>query len=67
MLLLEKANTGLVIIDVQEKLMPVIEQRQRIIENIKKLLLLSKLFHLPVILTEQYPEWLGPTLRGIAR
>ena len=65
MLLLEKANTGLVIIDVQEKLMPVVEQRQRIIENIKRLLLLSKLFHLPVILTEQYPEWLGPTLPDI--
>ena len=65
MQLLEKANTGLVIIDVQEKLMPVVERSQIIIENIKKLLLLSKLFHLPVILTEQYSKWLGPTLPDI--
>ena len=65
MLLLEKANTGLVIIDVQEKLMPVVERSQIIIENIKKLLLLSKLFNLPVILTEQYPKWLGSTLSEI--
>jgi nicotinamidase-related amidase len=26
---------------------------------------LSKLFHLPVILTEQYPKWLGPTFPEI--
>lgn len=65
MQLLEKANTGLIIIDVQEKLMPVMERKQSIIENIKKLLLLSKIFNLPVILTEQYPKWLGPTLPEI--
>lgn len=65
MQLLEKTNTGLVIIDVQEKLMPVVGQRERIVGNIKKLLLLSKLFHLPVILTEQYPKWLGATLPDI--
>ena len=65
MRLLEKENTGLLIIDVQEKLMPVIEQRQRINENIRKLLLLTKLFRLPVILTEQYPKWLGSTLSEI--
>lgn len=65
MRLLEKANTGLVIIDVQEKLMPVVERSQIIIENIIKLLLLSKLFNLPVILTEQYTKWLGPTLPDI--
>ncbi len=45
--------------------MQVIEQKRRIIENIKRLLLLSKLFGLPVILTEQYPEWLGSTLPEI--
>jgi nicotinamidase-related amidase len=63
--LLEKANTGLIIIDVQEKLMQVMGRKQSIIENIKKLLLLSKLFKLPVILTEQYPKWLGSTVPEI--
>jgi len=59
---LEKEKTGLLIIDVQEKLMQVMGQRQRVADNIKKLVLLSKLFDFPVILTEQYPKWLGPTL-----
>jgi len=65
MRLLGKENTGLLIVDVQQKLMQVMGQKQRIIENINKLLLLSKLFKLPVILTEQYPKWLGSTLPEI--
>jgi nicotinamidase-related amidase len=63
---LEKENTGLLIIDVQEKLMQVMGQRQRITDNITKLVLLSKLFDFPVILTEQYPKWLGPTTPEVA-
>ncbi len=63
---LEKEKTGLLIIDVQEKLMQVMGQRQRVADNITKLVLLSKLFDFPVILTEQYPKWLGPTLPEVA-
>ena len=60
--LLVKENTGLLIIDVQEKLMEVMGQKKRVTDNIVKLLNLSRLYNLPVILTEQYPKWLGPTL-----
>jgi nicotinamidase-related amidase len=63
---LDKEKTGLLIIDLQEKLMQVMGQRQRVADNIKKLVLLSKLFDFPVILTEQYPKWLGPTLPEVA-
>lgn len=63
---LDKENTGLLIIDVQEKLMQVMGQRQRVTDNITKLALLSKLFNFPVILTEHYPKWLGPTLPEVA-
>jgi len=62
MKLLDKENTGLLVIDVQEKLMEVMGQKQRVIDNIIRLLHLSKLFNLPVILTEHYRKWLGPTL-----
>lgn len=65
MQLLKKSNTGFLIVDAQEKLMQVMEQRQRIIENINRIVLLSKLFELPIILTEQYPKWLGSTLPEI--
>lgn len=65
MKLIDKENTGLLVIDVQEKLMEVMGQKQRFIDNITRLLHLSKIFHLPVILTEQYRKWLGPTLPEI--
>ena len=62
---LDKENTGLIIVDVQEKLMGVMGRRERVIDSIVKLLHLSVLYNLPVILTEQYPKWLGPTLPEI--
>ena len=60
--LLSADNTGVVLLDVQEKLMPVMERKERVTENILRLLHLSKLYDLPVVLTEQYPKWLGSTL-----
>lgn len=63
--LLNKENTGLIIVDVQEKLMQVMGQKERVTDRILKLLDLVCVFHLPVILTEQYSKWLGPTLPAI--
>ena len=64
-LLLGSDKTGMVILDVQEKLVPVMGQKERVIENILRLIHLSNLFNFPVILTEQYPKWLGTTLTEI--
>ena len=63
--LLDRENTGLLVVDVQEKLMQVMGRKERVIDNIIKLLQLSKLFTLPVIITEQYPKWLGSTFPDI--
>ena len=63
--LLERENTGLLVVDVQEKLVPVIERGEWLIGNILKLLHLAELFSLPVILTEHHVRWLGPTLPEI--
>ena len=63
--LLNKENTGLIIVDVQEKLMQVMGNPDRVTDRIVKLLHLSRVFNLPVILTEQYSKWLGPTLPPI--
>ncbi|MDP3297339.1 MAG: isochorismatase family protein [Thermodesulfovibrionia bacterium] len=64
-LTLNEEHTGIVIVDVQTKLMAVMRQRERVIDNIIKLLRLSKIFTLPVILTEQYPKMLGSTVKEI--
>lgn len=63
--LLRKEYTGLILVDVQKNLVPVMAQKERVIDNIIKLLELAKLFHLPVVTTEQYPKWLGATLPEI--
>ena len=65
--LLGTDDTGIVILDVQEKLMPVMARKERVIDNLLKLIHLSKLYNLPVILTEQYPKWLGPTISEVKK
>jgi nicotinamidase-related amidase len=65
MKLLDSENTGLVVVDVQERLMQAVGQKERVIANIIKLLHLSALFNLPVILTEHYLKAFGPTLSEI--
>ena len=61
MKILGSGNTGVIVVDVQEKLMPVMGRKERVINNIIKLLQLAKIFGLPVILTEHHVRWLGPT------
>ena len=45
--------------------MPVMGRQEKITENILHLLHLSNLYNLPLVLTEQYPKWLGSTLPEI--
>ena len=58
-------NPYLVVIDVQEKLFPVINEKETFLENLKILIKGFQLFALPIILTEQVPEKLGSTVEPI--
>jgi len=58
-------NPYLVVIDVQEKLFPVINEKETFLENLKILIKGFQLFDLPIILTEQVPEKLGSTVEPI--
>jgi nicotinamidase-related amidase len=58
-------DTALVIIDAQDKLMGVMGRRDEITAGLIKLCHLAKTFDLPLILTEQYSKWLGPTVPEI--
>jgi nicotinamidase-related amidase len=59
--LMTASDTGLLVVDVQAKLVGLIEGHQRIVWNIRRLIDGAKLFGLPVLATEQYPQGLGPT------
>lgn len=49
------------VIDLQEKLLPLIRQQERIIRASRKLLEGLRVFELPVLATEQYPQGIGRT------
>jgi len=63
--LLTRENTGLIIVDAQERLMQVMGNPDRVSDRIVKLLHLARMFYLPVILTEQNPKLLGPTIPAV--
>lgn len=52
----------LVVVDVQERFLPVLFQVERVIAACKLLVSGAKLLELPIIVTEQLPEKLGPTV-----
>ncbi|HEV3162721.1 MAG TPA: hydrolase [Isosphaeraceae bacterium] len=63
---LTATHGALLIVDVQEKLMPLIEERNLVIANGVRLVKAAKLLQIPVFATEQYPKGLGPTVPELA-
>lgn len=63
--LLKKETTALLVIDVQERLMPVIHEKEKIFANVNKLLRGAEILSLETIITEQYPKRLGHTCAEI--
>ncbi|NWF76797.1 MAG: hydrolase [Nitrospirae bacterium] len=64
---LDKTNTALVIIDIQERLASVMKVKETVIQNCLHLIELSKTYGIPIILTEQYPKGLGQTVEEIRK
>lgn len=64
---LQRSDAFLIVIDVQLKLMPVINDREAIERNIERLVRGSKVVDIPAILTEQYVQGLGPTVPIVRR
>lgn len=62
---IERENTLLVIVDVQERLAAVMTERLKVTANILHLIEASRLLHFPLMVTEQYPKGLGPTIAEI--
>ena len=66
-LLMNRENTALVVIDVQTKLTPSIQNVSFICWNISRLIRGCHTLGVPVIATEQYPKGLGETLPSLAK
>ncbi len=61
------ADTGLLVIDVQEKLVSKIHAADVVVRNTAFLIDAARLLNLPVQATEQYPKGLGPTISELAQ
>jgi nicotinamidase-related amidase len=64
--LMSPDDTILVIVDVQQKLMPLIQGQRQIIWNLRRLLDGAEAVGLKTLATEQYPQGLGPTVPELA-
>src|SRR5437660_1993706 len=60
-------DTGLLVIDVQEKLVPLIHAAAAVVRNTAFLVDAARLLAMPVQATEQYPKGLGPTVSELAK
>jgi nicotinamidase-related amidase len=63
---LEADQCALVVIDIQEKLLPPIFERERLVKNSQLLIRLAGILHIPTLATTQYAKGLGSTVPEIA-
>lgn len=64
-MLIDKNQATLIVVDVQEKLIPAIFDAQTVVKSIKTLISASVAMELPVVFTEQYPKGIGGTLKSL--
>lgn len=62
---LSEQQAALVVIDLQEKLLPAIHEAERITDACRLMIRAAEAFELPMLLTEQYPKGLGTTVLPI--
>ncbi|GAB4482440.1 MAG: hydrolase [Thermodesulfovibrionales bacterium] len=59
---LKNDDAVLLVVDIQERLAVVMEEKQKVVDNTNHLIEAAKLLEVPVVVTEQYPKGLGPTV-----
>jgi nicotinamidase-related amidase len=63
---LDAEQCALVVIDIQEKLLPAVQRREELVRNSRLLIRLVTVLKIPVLLTTQYARGLGATVAEIA-
>lgn len=62
---LAQEKTVLMVIDIQERLVPALPDSLEVIKNTNTLITVSSKLNIPIIATEQYPKGLGKTVTEI--
>jgi hypothetical protein len=63
---LKAEHCSLLVIDIQEKLLPPIFQREQLVRNSQLLIRLAGVLRIPVLVSTQYAKGLGQTVPEIA-
>jgi nicotinamidase-related amidase len=63
---LETEQCALIIVDMQEKLLPPIWEKERLMRNVQLLIRLAGILKIPAVVTTQYAKGLGSTVPDIA-
>lgn len=63
--ILDREKTALLIIDIQERILKVMQHHEILIENTLKLIRGMKTLNVPIYYTEQYPKGLGETAEAL--
>lgn len=67
-MLIDRDRSSLLVIDIQERLLPHIHDGQAVLDNAVWLVKVAQRLGVPVMVSEQYPKGIGPTvavLRGL--
>ncbi|HEX2973572.1 MAG TPA: hydrolase [Tepidisphaeraceae bacterium] len=62
---LERGSAALLVVDVQEKLMPAMHEAEACMAGVRKMVDAARVLEVPTLVTEQYPAGLGPTCAGV--
>ena len=63
---LQATQCALVVVDIQEKLLPPIFNKDSMVKNAQLLIRLAKILNIPIMVTTQYSKGLGATVAEIA-
>ena len=65
-MLLDASHSSLLIVDVQERLLPAIDEGARVVSRTQILIKAAQALEIPITISEQYPKGLGKTVPEIA-
>ena len=63
--ILNREDTTIMIVDIQERLAPAMINKEEVINNVKILIKCAKEMGMPIVYTEQYPKGLGHTIKEL--
>ena len=62
---IRRKKAAILVIDIQEKLLPAIDQKDEIVRRASTLINGGNILDIPILVTEQYPKGLGKTVPEI--